>query len=219
MKRPQPSAYYPAFLNIHGKRCVVVGGGTVALRKVKVLLDCGADVTVVSPTLHSDLAQLAEAKGISVICRDFETGDLKNAFIAIAATNRSETNQKVTEEAKKRGILVNVVDSLGESAFIIPSLFRRGDLAIAISTAGASPALARKVRTFLEQSFGEEYTLLLSLVKEVRSALKKKGVVVSADAWQEALDLDFLIELLRTGQREKAKAVLLSNLEEKKESR
>lgn len=205
--------YYPVFLNVHGKRCIVVGGGKVALRKVKVLLEHGAMVEVVSPTLCPELSQLAKAKIISVLSKDYEPGDLKGAFVAIAATAESNANKRIANEAKHQKILVNIVDNLEQSDFIVPSCFHRGDLTIAVSTAGRSPALARRVRTRLEQNFGEEYTSLTSLSGEVRSELKKKAVIVSGDDWQRALDLDLLIELLRTGQLGKAKATLLDNLE------
>jgi siroheme synthase-like protein len=212
MKRLPPLTYYPALLNIQGKRCVVIGGGTVALRKVRALLDCGAKVTLVSPTLHPELAQLAEAGAISLVYRDYESGDLTDAIVAIAATDVREANQKVADEAREKGILINVVDDSEQSDFIIPSYFRRGGLTIAISTAGLSPALARKIRTKLEGIFGEECALLLSIVTDVRSALKKRGITVSADAWQKALDLDLLIGLVRAGQPEKARAVLVRKL-------
>jgi precorrin-2 dehydrogenase/sirohydrochlorin ferrochelatase len=213
MKGIGAPSYYPASLNIRGKRCVVIGGGEVALRKVRALLDCGAKVTVVSPTLHPDLAQLAEARRISPIRREFKPGDLAGATIAIAATDERAINQKVSDEARDRGVLVNVVDSSEQSDFIIPSFFRRGDLTIAVSTAGMSPALARKIRTRLEGIFGEEFALLLSMIKDVRSELKGQGIAVSADAWQEALDLDLLTGLVRAGQPEEARALLLSRLE------
>ena len=205
--------YYPVFLNVRGKRCVVVGGGNVALRKVKTLLEHGASVEVVSPSFCPELSQLAAAKTISVLHKEYEPGDLNGAFIAIAATAESDTNQKVADEARRQKILVNVVDSSAQSDFIGASYLRRGDLTIAISTAHRSPALARKIRTRLEQDFGVEYASLTSLIEEVRSELKKRAVKVSGNDWQKALDLDLLIELLRTGQREKAKATLLSNLE------
>ena len=204
--------YYPVFLNVRGKRCVVVGGGEVALRKAEVLLEYGAVVEVVSPTLCPELIQLAEAKVISVLSKDCEPGDLKGAFMVITATAESNTNKEIASEAKRQKILVNVVDNAEQSDFIIPSCLHRGDLSIAVSTAGKSPALARKVRTSLEQYFGEEYASLTDLIGEVRSELKEKGITVSSDDWQKALDLDLFIKLLQTGQREKAKATLLDNL-------
>jgi siroheme synthase-like protein len=106
-----------------------------------------------------------------------------------------------------------VVDDPGPSDFIIPSFFKRGNLTVAVSTSGVSPALARKIRTELEKNFGEEYASLLSLVGKVRSALKKKEHPAAAEAWQEALDLDSLLQLLRSGQKKKAEAILLSKLQ------
>jgi siroheme synthase-like protein len=211
-KHIKPPIYYPIFLNIQGKRCVVIGGGKVALRKVKMLLDCGANVSVISPKPHPDIAKLSKERAIHLIQRDYEAQDLKGAVIAIVCTDVKEVNRKVADEAKKAGILVNVADDPGPSDFIIPAFFRRGNLTLAVSTSRKSPALARKIRTKLEKTFGEEYASLLSLIGEVRSTLKEKGYIVDAEAWQEALDLDLLIQLVRSGQRKKAKAILLSKL-------
>ncbi len=205
--------YYPVFLNISGKKCVVVGGGEVALRKVKMLLECDGKVTVVSPKPHPEIAKLSKEGEIHLVRRDYEAEDLRDAVLAVASTNVKEINRKVADEARKEGVLLNVVDDPEQSDYIVPSFFQRGDLTIAISTGGTSPALARKMRAKLEQDFGKEYASLLSLIGEVRSVLKKKGYVVSPDAWQEALDLDILIELVRAGQRERAKADLLARLE------
>jgi len=190
----------------------VVGGGKVALRKVKMLLECGAKVVVISPKIHRDLSQLAKDKAIQLIKRDYERGDLKEAVIAISCTDVKEVNRKVADEAKKTGVLVNITDDLEPSDFIIPSFFRRGNLTVAVSTSGKSPAFARKIRMKLEKSFGEEYASLLSLIGEVRSTLKEKGYIVDAEAWQEAIDLDLLIQLLRSGQRKEAKAIMVRKL-------
>ncbi len=214
MKRDnQTPRYYPIFLNIRGKRCVVVGGGAVALRKVNILLEHEASVKVISPELCPELSQLAKSRAIQVLQRNYNGGDLQGAFIAIAATDDGEINNKVAEEARVKGVLVNVVDDSEHSDFIVPSQFRRGDITIAVSTAGKSPALARKIRTRLEKDFGAEYASLALLVDEVRSELKRQGIKINGHSWQEAIDLDVLIELLRTGQSKKAKATLLVNLE------
>lgn len=213
MKGLHSLAYYPVFLSIRGKRCVVIGGGVVALRKVRALLDCGAKVTVVSPTLHPDLARLAEAGQISPIRREFRPGDLAGSVIAITATDERVINQKVSDEARDRGVLVNVVDSSEQSDFIIPSFFRRGDLTVAVSTAGMSPALARKIRTKLEGLLGEEFALVLSIIGDVRSGFRRQGIGVAVDAWQEALDLDLLIGLVQKGRLEEARDVLRARLE------
>lgn len=212
-KGGQRPSYYPIFLNIRGRKCVVVGGGKVAFRKVKVLLEHGANVEVISPDLCPELNELAEAKAISVFRQNYEPRVLKGAFIAIAATNKKDINQKVADEARKQGVLVNVVDNLGLSDFIVPSYFHRGDLTIAVSTTGTSPALARKIRGKLEQSFREEYASLTALIDEVRAELKQRGIIVNGNTWQEALDLDLLLKLLQAGLREQAKVTLLDKLE------
>lgn len=217
MKEPSPLVYYPIFLNLEGKKCVVVGGGEVALRKVRALLDSGARVVVVSPTLNSDLAQLARVETISLISREYEPKDLKDAVIVVAATDIAEVNQNIAKKARKHGILVNVVDRPEESDFIMPSLVRRGDLILAASTSGASPALAKKIRMRLEQTFGEEYSPLLSLIKEVRQELKEQQLRVNTEDWQNALDLDLLTHLIQAGERQKAKAVLLEKLKPSRE--
>ena len=213
MKRGEPKpAYYPVSLNIRGRKCVVVGGGEVALRKVKALLEHGARVTVISPELGPELVQLARHGEIEALNREYQPGDLKDSFVAIAATDDSGTNRQVVREAKDRAVLVNVVDDAENSDFIVPSFLRRGDVTIAVSTAGRSPALARKIRTSLEEKFGEEYAALALLVDEVRAELKQQGITVGGDDWQAALDLDRLTELLSKGEREKARALILSKL-------
>ena len=213
MKRGEPKpAYYPVSLNIKGRKCVVVGGGEVARRKVKALLEHGAMVTVISPELSPELVQLAEHGAIEALNREYRAGDLKDSFLAIAATDDSDTNRQIVREARDRVVLVNVVDDAQNSDFIVPSCLRRGDVTIAVATAGRSPALARKIRTRLEKDFGEEYAALALLIDEVRAEVKKRGITVGGDDWQEALDLDKLIELLRKGEREKARALILSRL-------
>lgn len=210
--RDQLPSYYPIFLNISGKKCLVVGGGQVALRKVRTLLEHRANVEVISPDLCPELSQLVESGEISVLRREYRTGDLKDVLIATAATNDNQTNLKVADEARRNAVLVNVVDDAENSNFILPSYVRRGDVTIAISTAGRSPALARKIRTRLEKDFGDEYASLAVLIDEARAEVKRQGIKVDGDAWQEALDLDLLCDLVRRGDREKARDVLLRNL-------
>lgn len=205
-------AFYPMFLNIGGKRCVVVGGGKVALRKVRTLLEHGASVDIVSPDLCPQLVEMAEQRQIHTLRRHYQPGDLKKALIAIAATDDSDINRQVVKEARSEGVLVNVADDSENSDFIVPSYTHRGGVTIAISTAGKSPALARKIRTRLEQELGDEYASLVRLIGEVRAEVKRQGIKVSGDDWQESLDLDLMIELLKKGDEEKAKDVLLGNL-------
>jgi precorrin-2 dehydrogenase/sirohydrochlorin ferrochelatase len=210
--RTKPMIYYPMFLNLEGKRCVVIGGGEIALRKIRMLLDCGARVTVVSPLVHPGLSRLAKAGFVELHRRSYRRGDLKKAAVVISATNKREINEAAGEEARRRGSLINVVDDPGRSDFIVPSFFRRGGLTIAISTSGMSPALARKIRSKLEGAFGQEYASLLDLVEEIRSELKEKKVKVGAGTWQKALELDRLIDLVREGRGGKAKSMLLRKL-------
>ncbi|MDO8715845.1 MAG: bifunctional precorrin-2 dehydrogenase/sirohydrochlorin ferrochelatase [Dehalococcoidales bacterium] len=208
-EKTQTPSYYPVFLDIAGKRCVVIGGGQVALRKVQTLLEYGAKVEVISPELCLELADIPE---ISVQRKQYQSGDLKGAFLAIVATDNHEINHQIAREARSQAVLVNVVDDAEYCDFILPSLVRRGDMTIAVSTAGRSPALARKLRTRLEQDFGEEYAGLVRLIDEVRRDLKQRGITVDGETWQEALELDLLVGLVKSGQIEKAREILYQYL-------
>jgi len=213
MKRyDQISPYYPVFVNIQDRKCLVVGGGNVALRKVQSLLEHGANVEVVSPTLCPELSQMAGEGAIQALQRGYRAEDLQDALLAVAATDDAEINESVAAQARQRGVLVNVVDDPQHSDFIVPSYFSRGDVIVAVSTSGTSPALARKIRTRLEKDFGTEYAQLALLAKEVRSEMRRQGVSVSSDAWQEVLDLDPLVELLKYGKRREAKEIMVERL-------
>ncbi|MEK7353250.1 MAG: bifunctional precorrin-2 dehydrogenase/sirohydrochlorin ferrochelatase [Chloroflexota bacterium] len=214
-KGSSETVYYPVFLNVKGRKCAVIGGGQVALRKVVTLLEYGAKVEVISPELCPQLANLAGKKEISVLNREYRSGDLKGVFVAIAATDSSIINQQVAAEARKKSALVNVVDDAGYSDFIAPSIVRRGEITIAISTSGQSPALARKLRTKLEKEFGEEYARLGRLLGEVRAEAKKQKITVDGDGWQEAIDLERILELLKNGDEDEAKNTVLNNLKAK----
>ena len=209
----QASPYYPIFLNIRGRKCVVVGGGQVALRKANALLKHGANVEVISADPCQELGKLAERREVHLLSRDYAQGDLVDALIAIAATDNGKTNEEVAAEARGRGILINVVDDPHRSDFIVPSYLSRGDVTIAVSTGGRSPALARKIRANLEKDFGTEYASLALVISEVRSELKRRGITVESDDWQEVLDLDPLIDMVQAGRIEEVRAILLTNLE------
>jgi precorrin-2 dehydrogenase/sirohydrochlorin ferrochelatase len=208
--KSQNLAYYPMFLRISGKRCVVVGGGGVAWRKVRALLEHGASVEVISPDPCPELDKLAETGEIKLLRRRYQPGDLRGAFLAIAATDNRVLNRQVVKEAKDEAVPVNVADDPRNSDFIVPSCLRRGTLTIAVSSGGVSPALARKIRTRLERELGEEYASLVRLVGEVRAEVRRQKI--TADDWQEALDLDLILDLLKKSDEKKAKAVLLKNL-------
>jgi precorrin-2 dehydrogenase/sirohydrochlorin ferrochelatase len=202
---------YPIILNLHGRRCVVVGGGSVAERKVRSLLECGASVTVVSPQVTGALQKLAEGATIGYLPRGYEAGDLQEAFLVIAASDDPEVNTKVWRESSELGILANVADNPEECNFILPSVLRRGGLTLAVGTGGASPALARKLRAGLEGRFGPEYSSLVSLMDSLRTwALstienpgRRRGFLLSA------AEDDVILERLREGEDPEA---ILSDL-------
>lgn len=204
--------YYPVFLDLAGRKCVVVGGGAVALRKVRTLLEHGAEVLVISPELGAELGKLVAGGRIRALSRDYRRGDLRGVFLAIAATDSVEVNREVAQEARAGGVLVNVVDDAADSDFIVPSYLRRGDVTLAVSTSGRSPALARRLKTKFEAELGSEYAALTTLVDEVRAESRRWETKPTADDWQDALDLDLLVGLLKRGEREEARAVLIEGL-------
>jgi precorrin-2 dehydrogenase/sirohydrochlorin ferrochelatase len=154
---------YPVFLDLDGKRCVVVGGGGVANRKARKLLQARARVVVISPYVRPELASMA----VEVRRRPYREGDLEGAFLAFAATNRREVNGAVAREARERGVPVNVADEPSEGDFALPSTLRRGRLQVAVSTGGASPKLAQRIRRELEDVFGYEWA---GVVEELHRA-------------------------------------------------
>jgi precorrin-2 dehydrogenase/sirohydrochlorin ferrochelatase len=158
--------YYPAFLNLKGKKAVVVGGGKVAERKVLSLLKSGAEVTVISPFLTGKLAREKSRENIRHLARSYRKNDLKGAFIVIAATDSPDVNHTVGGDAP---ILVNVADVPAECNFIAPSVVERGPLTIAISTGGISPALSKALRKELEGLYGKRFSGYLGFVKKIRA--------------------------------------------------
>jgi siroheme synthase-like protein len=164
--------FYIACLKLGDRRCVVVGGGEIGLEKVEGLLACDGDVVLVSPQAVSELQELAAEGSITWIQRDYEPGDLERAFLVIASTDSTETNIRVYEDAERRAMLVNVVDVPPLCNFILPAILRTGPLAIAISTAGASPALAKRMKREIGALFGEEYARLAVLLNEARGWAK-----------------------------------------------
>jgi siroheme synthase-like protein len=164
--------FYIACLRLTGRRCLVVGGGNVGLEKVEGLLACDANVTLVAPDAHPELIQLALEGSIRWERRPYEASDLDGCLIAIAATNSSEVNIRVFEDAEERAMLVNVVDVPPLCNFILPAIVRNGPLAIAISTAGASPALAKRMKREIADAFGEPYAELALLLNEARGWAK-----------------------------------------------
>ncbi len=198
--------YYPAFLDLRGKRCAVIGGGKVAERKVRGLLEAGAKVYVASPELTPALARMAHQGRIAYKRGPYEHLDLDGAFLVVAATDRPFTQKRVAEDAVRRNILCNVVDAPEQSSLIVPASFARGDLQMAISTAGASPALAQKLRQQLEKRYGREYAQFLRWMQAARTRLLER--VSSGELRAKTfhrLASSGILRLLRSGRLKKAR--------------
>lgn len=165
--------FYIACLKLTGRRCLVIGGGDIGLEKVEGLLACGGDVTVIAPTAHPQLEALAAEGSIAWERRPYGGArDLEGAFMVIAATDDSEVNIGVFNDAEKRAMLVNIVDVPPLCNFILPAIVRTGALAIAISTAGASPALAKRMKREISDLFGDEYARLAVMLNDARGWAK-----------------------------------------------
>ena len=164
--------FYIACLRLTGRRCVVVGGGDVGLEKVEGLLACDADVTLIAPDAIPPLRELADEGSIAWQRRPYATGDLDATFMVIAATSDTDVNIRVFEDAERRAMLVNVVDVPPLCNFILPAVVRQGPLAIAISTAGASPALAKRLKREIGAVYGEPYARLAIILNDARGWAK-----------------------------------------------
>jgi precorrin-2 dehydrogenase/sirohydrochlorin ferrochelatase len=160
------SKFYPIYLDVKDKKCIIVGGGKVAYRKVCSLKEAGAEVVVVSP---ETCPEIANEEGLTLVKKDYDESILDGALLVIAATDNDAVNKKAALDARKRNIIVNVVDRPELCSFIVPSTINRGDLCISISTGGASPAVAKSVREELEVVFGSEYEEYLNLLTKMRS--------------------------------------------------
>lgn len=199
--------YYPIFLNIQDRKCVVVGGGNVAWRKVCSLKEAGARVTVVAPEFCSELEKETD---IELIKQKYEEKLLKDAWVVIAATDDHDVNKKIFHDASGRGILVNVVDKPEVCSFIVPSVIMRGDLCISISTGGASPALARNIRGYLEKQFGNEFDDFTKLLSETRKNILSeiKDESIRRDILQRVAEFDILEIIKNRGVTEAKKKIL-----------
>ncbi|MGH9263707.1 MAG: precorrin-2 dehydrogenase/sirohydrochlorin ferrochelatase family protein [Acidimicrobiales bacterium] len=187
--------HYPVNLVLDGRECLVVGGGKVAVRKVEGLLDCGARVRVVAPRVDPALRGRA---GVVVEERPWRREDLAGMWLVIAATDDPAVNRSVFEAGQRAGVWVNGADDPANCSFTLPSVVRRGDLQVTVSTGGRSPALATWLRRRLEGEIGPEYAVLLDLLASEREGLKAAGRSTEGLDWQSALDSDML-GLIRNG--------------------
>jgi precorrin-2 dehydrogenase / sirohydrochlorin ferrochelatase len=163
--------YYPVNLNIEHRKCLVVGGGLVAFRKAKMLMDCGAIVTVVSKAFCKEFEQFKGLASITLVQREYISSDLDGKFLVIGATDESVLNRRISVDAEKKNMLCNIADVPDICNFILPSVIRRGDLVVSVSTSGKSPAFAKRLRKDLETNFGDEYARFLELMGAIRKKL------------------------------------------------
>jgi precorrin-2 dehydrogenase/sirohydrochlorin ferrochelatase len=166
--------YYPVFIDINARKCLVVGGGAVGTRKALALVACGAIVTVVSPEATEKLKTLAQQGVITLKTRTYRPADMDGMFLVFGATNNDVLNRQINQDAEKLNTLCNIADRPEVCNFILPATVKRDDLVIAISTSGKSPAFAKKLRKQLEQQFGPEYANFLTLMGGIRSLLLRE---------------------------------------------
>jgi len=203
--------YYPVYLNLAGKRCVIVGGGTIAQGKIAALRQAGAAITLISPDATPGIQRAAQRGDVEWLARKYQPGDLDGAFIAVAATNVWHVNREIYEEADRLGVLLNVVDDPDLCTFIAPSIVKRGPVTLAISTGGASPALARKLRETLVNDANLKWADLAGVLGRARKLIKEQRTAVDPERWQCCITED-LLQMAQDGQEEQALETLLSRL-------
>ncbi len=204
-------AYYPVFIEMEDRPCLVIGGGNEARKKAEGLLGAGARVTVIAPELTKALAAMRDAGEIECTEREYQEGDVEGYHVVMVATDDGAVNADVAAEGKRRGVWVNAADDTKNCDFILPAVIRRGAITLAASTGGGSPALARRLREELEAYLTEEMPALADLLGDVRSDLKTRGEIPDADVWQNAIDEDLRVLLAQRKYRQ-AKARLLTSL-------
>lgn len=192
-------AYFPFFIDIQDKHCLVVGGGMVALRKVKVLLQFGVYITVVAPVICKELKELEGTEGKLILLeREFMTTDISQSFFVVAATNDAVVNEAISVLCKQANILVNVADSKEKSNYLFPSILKRGDMVVGTSTSGNSPDVAKWIRTTLETAIPDYVADLSESLGEYRSVIKER--IASEEARKKAFK-----ELLYIGMKAEGK--------------
>jgi precorrin-2 dehydrogenase/sirohydrochlorin ferrochelatase len=194
--------YYPVNLNIAGKKVLVVGGGSVASRKVERLHEREADITVIAPEISEEIKKLADKKALKIVEREYKTGDEKGSFAVFCAVSAEEENsrmeKKLYERCVKKNILINIADKPDFCTFTLPALVSRGEFDIAIFTSGHSPRLARKIREDLEKVYGEEYDTYVKILGFIRKEIKLKKYPQSKnqELFEELINSD-LFELIK----------------------
>ena len=203
--------YYPAFIDVRGRNCLVIGGGPLGEEKVVKLLECNAKVIVIAPEVTPAVEKLAAEGQVEWLMREYRTGDLAQAFIAIASTDDDDTDRQISAEAEERNVLLNVVDVTHLCTFIAPSVARRGEVTVATSTGGASPALARTFREKLESSRILEFADLAPILARGRAELRHRGLRVPPDHWQRCITEE-LLDIVQSGDEASAYQLLEEGL-------
>ncbi|MEW6078208.1 MAG: bifunctional precorrin-2 dehydrogenase/sirohydrochlorin ferrochelatase [Thermodesulfobacteriota bacterium] len=205
--------YYPVFLDVSNRQCLVVGGGSVGTRKVKSLVECGARVTVVALSATAELERMAAAGIIRLEKRAYAAADMNGVFLTFGATSDMTVNDRVRRDAESHNILCNIADYPAGCNFILPSVVQRGDLQIAVSTSGKSPAFARALRKELEGRYGKEYDVFLRLMGMIREKLLAAAHEPEAHKpLFERLIASSLPELIRQRRRDEIDRVLVETL-------
>ena len=206
------AGYYPVFLDLADRPCLVVGGGPVAERKVESLLAVGARVTVVSPTMTARLGAWCGEGRIEHRARAYRADDLAGAQLAFVATDEAGVTEAVAADGRGRGVWVNAADEPARCDFILPAVIRRGPLVVAVSTGGASPAAARAIREELEGYLGERHATLVELAAEARAGLRAESLTASPAEWRRALGAGRLRRLIAAGRYRLARRQLARTL-------
>lgn len=201
-------SYYPIFIELFNKPVLVVGGGTVAYRKVKTLLEFGARVRVVSPQIIPALKEIADGKSCLWLPKEYSSEDIKDSVLIFSCTEKADVNARVACDAKLKEKLINVVDDPDNCTFIVPSILNRGDLSIAISTAGSSPMAARRIREELERIYGTEMEVYLGLLRAWRKEIKTNLPPEKRQLFWELVTDGEVLNHIKNGQLERAKEVI-----------
>lgn len=204
------SHYYPIYVELQNKPVLIVGGGIVAFRKVKTLLDHGAIVRIVSPKLLPELKELVDFVRCFWVEKRYSADDIEDSILVFACTEKEDVNAEVAESAKETHRLINVVDDPERCTFIVPSILQRGDLSIAISTGGSSPIVARQIRADLEKEYGDEMKDYLALLKSWRKPAKSQLNPEQKEIFWEKATNGEVLELIRNGKLDGAKGVIES---------
>ncbi|MGL1862348.1 MAG: bifunctional precorrin-2 dehydrogenase/sirohydrochlorin ferrochelatase [Pseudodesulfovibrio sp.] len=207
--------YYPIFVNLEKKHCLVVGSGEVGKRKIQSLLDSGAGhVTIIDTRpAHAELKPVVELENVAFECREFNDDDLDGKFLVIACTSNKVVNLRISNLCAEREILCNIVDQPDKGSFIVPATVKRGDLTVAISTAGQSPAMAKRIRRELQENFGDEYANILTAMGRIRPLMLGLGLETKENtAVFRTLVNSELLETMKAGNLDAAIEILKESL-------